>query len=218
MALSTFIIIFFVFEIFLNLFHLSILILMIAERKASFKGPFYNIFRIVLISDILTFIQLIFYKKISLIPFMTEFLLANPFLATWNSIVGNFTTVTQFFGHLLMALNRFTLIWVPLKHENIWNQQWYTVIILIASLLSVSRRIGESSKFVFGEDSTVSVTFIDKNVTNWNNLQSIIINFSTTFLAAILNILAFIKLLIRKQNNSVINVNEKNLLCKFLYF
>ena len=41
-------------EIIFYLFHLSVLIFLVTKRKASFAGPFYSIFRLVLVGDLFT--------------------------------------------------------------------------------------------------------------------------------------------------------------------
>ena len=47
-------------EVFLYLYHLSVLILLIAKRKTMFKGAFYQIFRIVLVADLIYYILVSF--------------------------------------------------------------------------------------------------------------------------------------------------------------
>lgn len=51
-------------ELFLYTFHLSMLILLFCKRHSTFKGPFYNIFRIVIVADFLNYLAVNFFIRI----------------------------------------------------------------------------------------------------------------------------------------------------------
>ena len=150
-----------------------------------------------------------------LITSLTKYYKDNYVFATFIFNAQTFFTVIQFVGHTIMAFNRFTMIWFPLKQKVIWGRRWYMVVLIGFPFLFVSWKLHEPGAFVFNENGTVSFVLTNTWTMYLHSLITPIIYFSTTLAAAVLNVLSFVKFYFYKQTSTTINVNEKNLLCKF---
>uniref|UniRef100_A0A914QQS0 Serpentine receptor class gamma n=1 Tax=Panagrolaimus davidi TaxID=227884 RepID=A0A914QQS0_9BILA len=135
------------------------------------------------------------------------------FFASLAFIIISYVSAIQFLGHTILAFNRFTLIWFPLKHKQIWKHLCLFILLLLgAPFIHVGIRFNEPGAFLIISDSNISVGLKNKEALTTFLLISAIIYVSTTFIAAILHILSFSKFYFHKQTSSGINVNEKNLL------
>uniref|UniRef100_A0AC35G748 Serpentine receptor class gamma n=1 Tax=Panagrolaimus sp. PS1159 TaxID=55785 RepID=A0AC35G748_9BILA len=123
----------------------------------------------------------------------------------------SFLTIIQFVGHLFLGLNRFTIIWFPLYHENIWRRQWYTVLIVGMAFLSVIWRIPASAVLTILSNGNGGIVYTNTSVTEIMNVSLTTIYFSTTCFAALFNVLSFFRFFMKKKNNALLNVKEKRL-------
>lgn len=126
-----------------------------------------------------------------------------------------YITVVMFVGNLLMAFNRFTLIWLPLKHHLIWKKQWYIFVLLFLPFLHICWRLHEPAIFAYLGDTKVTTAYKNSTVSSIHFLSSVIIFFTTTLFAAVINLLSFFKFYFYKTTSSTFSVNEKHLLCEF---
>uniref|UniRef100_A0A914QH92 Serpentine receptor class gamma n=1 Tax=Panagrolaimus davidi TaxID=227884 RepID=A0A914QH92_9BILA len=121
-------------------------------------------------------------------------------------------TCVQFLGHVLLAFNRFTLLYFPIKHKNFWSRQWYTAVLIIASFLYISWKFAEPVSFLF-IGTNVGIALVDKNMSNIYYILSTTFFLTTTLITAILNVFTFIKFCLQKKNsNALISIKERNLL------
>uniref|UniRef100_A0A914PXT9 Serpentine receptor class gamma n=1 Tax=Panagrolaimus davidi TaxID=227884 RepID=A0A914PXT9_9BILA len=119
-----------------------------------------------------------------------------------------------------MALNRFTIIWVPLMHERIWRRQWYILIIFILSFFQICWRLHEPGTFVVLPDNGSYTSLKNPTAQALSVALSSVVYITTTVIAAILNVLTIIKFYLRKNiSSSNVNVNETRLfLVSFVIF
>lgn len=141
------------------------------------------------------------------------FFQSNEFFGTIMYDLFSYILFIILFGHVLMAFNRFTLIWFPLNYQKIWEKQWYFFILFILPFAYFGWRIVEPAKFVYLSEEKVNIVYSKSNVMAYYTLTASLMNLSSTFLAAIFNLLSFIKFYFYKS--TTINVKEKTLLCKF---
>ena len=254
MVSAEYLIILTVVEVFIYIFHASVLLLLICKRKTSFKGPFYEVFRIVLFADLLTF--LLVGSKLNIVATVSRFgsiiqtgrwvpldgvflnnncvhsfrfqlvlafrvpLLSEDFFKNDNYIpsadllISAYFLVVEFIGHTLMAFNRFTLLWFPLKYERIWRRNWYTAALIILPFFHVCYRLTEHGKFAFSPGNTVAMVYTNPSMTSLIFLLSAAIFLTTTGIAAVFNVLALIKFYCYKQSTNNASMKERRLLCK----
>ena len=152
------------------------------------------------------------YNYLSLIPLFSSFYKTNEYFVSVMMTTITYVIILIFFGHLLMAFNRFYLLWFPLFYHKIWKSQWYIILLLLIPFLNVCWRIVEPALFVYITEDIVKLTYNDKSVASLYFLMTTIAFLSTTFFAAIFNGFSVIKFCFYKKT---LNLNEKNLFCKF---
>lgn len=139
------------------------------------------------------------------------------YLITGALVINNYVTSMQFIGHLLLAFNRFTIILFPISYNKIWEKPWSIFVLITIPFLPICWRLTEPIIFKFAADGSVAAAvFVNSDVAKLSNILSSTVYFTTTFLAALLNVASFLKFILYKHGQvSQINIKEKHLLCEF---
>ena len=163
---------------------------------------------------------MLFTQKLPLIPSLIPYFKSTD--SDWFAYIMYFiipyATAVQFFGHTFLAFNRFTLFWTPLKYEGLWKRQRYNLFLLLLTVIA-----GVWILFIFRAsfgvttDNKLFIMSRDSEIEIVNNLINTVLSISTTFLTAIFNVFAFIKIYSKKQAGSAQNSMERRLLCKLLF-
>ena len=143
---------------------------------------------------------------------LTDFYKEHGFLASIFYNISSYFICTQFLGHLIMAFNRFTLLWFPFKHYFFWKRSWYIYVLIILPLLPICYRLHEPGNFIFTKENTVVVTLINANLMSLTFVISSVLYVSSTCIVAILNLLSLIKFPSNTHNR-----NERDLLRRFFF-
>ena len=133
-------------------------------------------------------------------------------LASVSLNLVSYFSLMQYLGHLLMYFNRFTLFWFPLKHERIWRRNWYIYALILGSLLNICYKFYEPATYTFGPDNVVGIALINQSLHELSYVLATFIYGITTFLAAVFNVLTFIKF---KSSKHSTNTTEKRLFRKY---
>lgn len=162
------------------------------------------------------FLQICFLQRLTQIPSLIPIIKSSELIASIGFIAYSYVIVTIFLGHTLMAFNRFTLIWFPLKYHKIWERKWYIFVILFLPFLNNCWRFHEPAISVYLNDTVVVPMYKNPIINELFGISLGLIFLSCQLIGGILNILSFIRFHFYKSTN--INVKEKHLLCKFCFY
>uniref|UniRef100_A0A914QA47 Serpentine receptor class gamma n=1 Tax=Panagrolaimus davidi TaxID=227884 RepID=A0A914QA47_9BILA len=99
-----------------------------------------------------------------------------------------------------------------MRYRILWDRQWYTLLLICLPILNYIWKYNEPAAYVYLSENSVTINYINLKIMSL--AYSILTGtyLFTTFLAAIFNVLAFIKFYFRKQAASSVQVKERNLL------
>uniref|UniRef100_A0AC34FZI9 Serpentine receptor class gamma n=1 Tax=Panagrolaimus sp. ES5 TaxID=591445 RepID=A0AC34FZI9_9BILA len=115
----------------------------------------------------------------------------------------------QFFGQAFLAFNRFTSLWFPLKHKQIWSNQWYTVVIITIPFIAIIHRFNEPGIYRYTSAGDVIVRLVNEDVMQACYVVTASILYAMTGIGIVINTLAVVRFYILKQTN-ILSQNKKD--------
>uniref|UniRef100_A0A7E4W511 Serpentine receptor class gamma n=1 Tax=Panagrellus redivivus TaxID=6233 RepID=A0A7E4W511_PANRE len=109
-----------VIEIVMYMIHTSIIVVTFFRRKTIYQNPFYYIMSAICFVDLLYFviITMLVIRGAYYGP-LTHIYEEHTWIASAGFCLSNVFGYGQFFGQSLIAVNRFTIFWFPVKHKKI---------------------------------------------------------------------------------------------------
>uniref|UniRef100_A0A7E4VH79 Serpentine receptor class gamma n=1 Tax=Panagrellus redivivus TaxID=6233 RepID=A0A7E4VH79_PANRE len=210
-----------VVEIIVYCVHFSVIVVIVAHRKTVFNSAFYFILLTVCIADLLYFIFVTLLAiRFPSYGFFLQFYLDNMWMSSASHTLSNVLGYMQFIGQSLIAINRFTVFWVPAKHENIWKRRWYWPILIGLPLLVIPTRIPDGGKITFSKNGVV-LTYASVDMENLTVITTSIVLIVNGILTAVLSILTVFKCWQLRLNGNVLaipQIEERMLIFSIVIF
>uniref|UniRef100_A0A914CIW6 Serpentine receptor class gamma n=1 Tax=Acrobeloides nanus TaxID=290746 RepID=A0A914CIW6_9BILA len=156
-------------------FAVSLLICLVCQlirKKEGFDTGFFRVFVVCVVGDCVCNYILCFVCHLPNTGAFSEFfnqqlLSPSTFLCTYIHAIAGFGSRVSFIGQMVIAANRFTAIYFPLKHQEIWKPQRTNLIIclnLFAGFLLQSPSIFTTGYYVAGYNCAYGMAFGTINV------------------------------------------------------
>uniref|UniRef100_A0AC35FR29 Serpentine receptor class gamma n=1 Tax=Panagrolaimus sp. PS1159 TaxID=55785 RepID=A0AC35FR29_9BILA len=133
----------------------------------------------------------------------------NGWLAAFAFNSTAYLAFVQFFGQAFLAFNRFTSLWFPLKHKNIWSKQWYTFVIICVPFIAIIHRLNEPGVYIYTAVGDVIVRLVSDEIMQTCFVVTASMLYLLTSIGIVINTLAVVRFYILKKLN-LIGQNKKD--------
>ncbi|KAH7712641.1 SRV-1 protein [Aphelenchoides avenae] len=118
-------------------FHLSVIVLLvynIRRRTSAFRQGFYVLFIAVSLTDWLYVMNSWIYIRFPFLGLFLDFYVNKWPLATFLAGISSYCCYFQPFGHLALAVNRFSAFYMPVLHWKLWSGRRLKCVLLLLAI------------------------------------------------------------------------------------
>ncbi|KAH7697848.1 Protein SRV-2 [Aphelenchoides avenae] len=152
------------------LFHASVfyfILRQITGNKSDFRSAFYRLYAAMSVVDMIHTIDVYICLRLPVYGIFLDFWESSVVVASAGYLISGYCVYYQFFSHLTVALNRFSVFAFPQSYKKVWTKKNVHWAILVNSLLPfpfLSFRFPAEVRYLYVGANSMGVRYMDPEI------------------------------------------------------
>ncbi|KAH7720639.1 hypothetical protein AAVH_11846 [Aphelenchoides avenae] len=207
------------------LFHASVfyfILRQITGNKKDFRSAFYRLYAAMSVVDMIHTLDVYICLRLPVYGLFLDFWESSVVVASAGYLISGYCVYYQFFSHLTIALNRFSVFAFPQSYKRVWtkkNVHWAIVVNSLLPFPFLSFRFPASVRYLYVGANSMGVRYVDPDIRKYAAMTSASLSLSTSIASAFFELLAIVAY--RRYAKAYTSTNEQRhdlrlLICSLL--